>query len=160
MSTLLFVLFWVVLGLTIVLLAMRSGRRGPFMNPESRAGRRATIVLTVLAVVLLGLAVPVAVGIAGNGTEKEPGSVALSKADMQGREQFSRNCAQCHTLEAAKAVGRVGPNLDDLRPPKALIVDAIDKGRARGRGQMPAQVIEGPDVQKVAGYVAKVAGRD
>ena len=53
----------------------------------------------------------------------------------------------------------VGPNLDDLRPATALTLDAINKGRARGQGQMPAQLISGPDAQDVAKYVATVSGR-
>jgi mono/diheme cytochrome c family protein len=53
----------------------------------------------------------------------------------------------------------VGPNLDDLRPAKALTLDAINKGRARGQGQMPAQLISGPEAQDVANYVATVSGR-
>jgi mono/diheme cytochrome c family protein len=56
-------------------------------------------------------------------------------------------------------VGKVGPNLDQLRPPKALILDAIKNGRARGQGQMPAGLVDGQDAQDVADFVAKVAGR-
>jgi len=72
---------------------------------------------------------------------------------------FKQRCATCHTLEDAGAVGRVGPNLDDLRPASALTLDAISKGRARGQGQMPAQLIAGPDAKDVADYLATVAGR-
>ena len=72
---------------------------------------------------------------------------------------FKERCATCHTLEDAGAVGMVGPNLDDLRPATALTLDAINKGRARGQGQMPAQLISGPDAQDVAKYVATVSGR-
>ena len=53
----------------------------------------------------------------------------------------------------------MGPNLDQLRPPKALILDAIQKGRARGQGQMPAGLVDGQDAQDVAAFVAAVAGR-
>ena len=56
-------------------------------------------------------------------------------------------------------MGRVGPNLDVLRPPKELVLDAIDKGRALGMGQMPAQVVEGKEAEDVAAFVAKTAGR-
>ena len=72
---------------------------------------------------------------------------------------FKQHCATCHTLAAANAVGKVGPNLDQLRPPPALIKDAIAKGRARGQGQMPAQLVTGQDANNVAAFVAKVAGR-
>ena len=56
-------------------------------------------------------------------------------------------------------MGRVGPNLDNLRPPKALILNAIAQGRARGVGRMPAQLLQGQDAQDVAAYVSKVEGR-
>ena len=68
-------------------------------------------------------------------------------------------CATCHTLKASNAVGKVGPNLDVLHPPKGLILDAIANGRARGQGQMPAGLVDGQDAQDVAAYVAAVAGR-
>ena len=66
--------------------------------------------------------------------------------------------AACHTLKASNAVAQVGPNLDQLRPPKALVLDAIAKGRANGNGQMAAQIYTGQDAQAVAAYVAKAAG--
>jgi mono/diheme cytochrome c family protein len=53
----------------------------------------------------------------------------------------------------------VGPDLDTLRPPSALILDAIANGRARGMGQMPEQLVTGPDARDVANYIATVAGR-
>jgi mono/diheme cytochrome c family protein len=56
-------------------------------------------------------------------------------------------------------VGKVGPNLDQLHPPQALVIDAIRKGRARGQGQMPANLVDGQDAQEVAAFVAKVGGR-
>ena len=56
--------------------------------------------------------------------------------------------------KASNAVGKVGPNLDALRPPKVLVIDAIKKGRAQGRGQMPAGLVDGQDAQDVAAYVA------
>ena len=87
------------------------------------------------------------------------GGVELSSSEEHGRQVFKERCATCHTLEDAGAVGMVGPNLDDLRPATALTLDAINKGRARGQGQMPAQLVSGPDAQDVAKYVATVSGR-
>ncbi|HEY7621346.1 MAG TPA: cytochrome c, partial [Solirubrobacteraceae bacterium] len=75
-----------------------------------------------------------------------------------GRAVFAKYCATCHTLKASNAVGRVGPNLDNLHPNKALILDAIAKGRARGAGQMPVGLVNGADAQNVADYVSAVAG--
>ena len=91
--------------------------------------------------------------------ERHTRGVDLTEAQVSGRATFAKYCATCHTLAASNAVGKVGPNLDNLHPPKALILDAIAKGRARGSGQMPAGLVAGQDAQDVADYVAAVAGR-
>ena len=56
--------------------------------------------------------------------------------------------------------GAIGPNLDKLRPPASLVLDAVSNGRARGIGTMPADIVQGKDARDVAAFVAKVAGRD
>jgi mono/diheme cytochrome c family protein len=162
MATLAFVLFFVVLGVGVVLAAMKSGRRGPLLDSESRAGRRLVVLLIVATTALFGVAIPVAVGFL-NGDEQSkdaPGGVELTADQTKGRELFGRACAQCHTLKAANAVGTVGPSLDALRPPEQLTLDAIEKGRARGQGQMPALLYEGREARQVAQFVAAVAGRE
>jgi len=158
LGTAIFVLFWVLLGLAVVLAAMRSGRRAPLLDPATRGGRRMAGLIALAAALVFMIAIPVAVGLSGD-DPAQAGPVRLSEAEQQGRQSFYRNCGQCHTLGAANAVGLVGPNLDELRPPKALVLDAIDKGRARGMGQMPAQVVEGQEAENVAAFVAKTAGR-
>ena len=40
----------------------------------------------------------------------------------------SRTAAVCHTLSAANAVGKVGPNLDTLKPPYGLVLNTINNG--------------------------------
>ena len=72
---------------------------------------------------------------------------------------FAERCRNCHTLKAANAVAQVGPNLDDLRPPKGLVLDAIKNGRSRGNGQMAAGLVEGQDAEDVAAFVAKAVGQ-
>ena len=83
----------------------------------------------------------------------------LTAAEKSGRELFGRRCANCHTLQAANAAAQVGPNLDQLRPPKALVLDAIKNGRARGNGQMAADLYEGRQADEVAAFVAKAVGQ-
>jgi len=41
---------------------------------------------------------------------------------------------------------------------KGLVLDAIEKGRARGLGQMPALLYQGKEAEEVADFVATVAG--
>jgi mono/diheme cytochrome c family protein len=112
-------------------------------------------------IIALGLAVPLAIGVVNSNdhAKNAPGGVDLNAAQTNGRAVFGKYCSTCHTLKASNAVGKVGPNLDVLHPPKGLILDAIAKGRARGQGQMPAGVVDGQDAQDVAAYVAAVAGR-
>jgi len=159
-TALAFIITFIVVGLVVVSDPFSGGRRdadrpaGP-----SRRGRRAVAVGVGVLVLLLGVLVPALVIAAARSTDKAPGGVKLNAADERGREIFAERCATCHTLEAANAVGKVGPNLDTLHPPKPLVLNAIQQGRARGQGQMPANLVDGQDAQQVADFVAKVAGR-
>ncbi|HEU4973622.1 MAG TPA: cytochrome c [Baekduia sp.] len=102
-------------------------------------------VVAIVAVIVVSL-------IAGNGSQGSGGN--LTEAQRHGRELFAENCGTCHTLSAANAVGRMGPNLDDLKPTEPLVLDAIKNGRAAGRGQMPANLVVGQDARDVASFVA------
>jgi mono/diheme cytochrome c family protein len=161
-AAVIFVLVFLVLGLAVVFLAF-SGRASVRYrrNAPTRAGRRFVAVVVAIVVVGLGLAVPLAIGVVnGNDHAKSaPGGVDLNASQARGRTVFAKYCATCHTLKASNAVGKVGPNLDVLHPPKGLVLDAIAKGRARGQGQMPAGLVDGEDAQDVAAYVAAAAGR-
>ena len=161
MATLALVLLFIVLGLGTVLAAMRSGRRGPLLDPDSRVGRRLTAALVVAVAALFGVGIPVAVGFLNGDeqTRQAQSGIELNEAQKEGRVLFGRACGQCHTLKAANAVGTVGPDLDVRRPPRELTLDAIKKGRARGQGQMPALLYEGQEAEQVASFVAAVAGR-
>jgi mono/diheme cytochrome c family protein len=162
-AALIFVLAFLTLGLSVVFMAFTSGPAGARLRKRasSRQGRRLVGALVAVVVVGLGVAVPLAIGVVnGNDHAKSaPGGVDLSASQESGRSIFAKYCATCHTLRASNAVGRVGPNLDTLHPPKALILDAIAKGRARGNGQMPAGLVDGQDAEDVAAYVSGVAGR-
>jgi mono/diheme cytochrome c family protein len=162
MGALLFIGTWVLLGLLVVFVAMSGGPRGAraALYGQGKGTRRTVgIVLTALFVGM-GIAVPAAV-IAGNKGDDRAGNarVKLTASQQRGRELFGKVCQQCHTLAEANAVGKVGPNLDKMKPPKALVLDAILHGRARGAGTMPAGLYTGRDAQDVASFVAAVAGR-
>jgi mono/diheme cytochrome c family protein len=162
-AALVLVLAFVALGLSVVFVAFSGGPRGVGQSRggSSRTSRRVVAVAVAVVVVGLGVAVPLAVGLV-NGDDhakNAPGGVDLDASQAAGRSTFAKYCATCHTLKASNAVGKVGPNLDVLHPPKGLILDAIKNGRARGQGQMPAGVVDGQDAQNVAAYVAAVAGQ-
>jgi mono/diheme cytochrome c family protein len=159
MAAAIFLLFFLILGLGVVLVAMRGGPRG--VRETLEAGRRRPLKPVEFAIAgaiaLFGLGVP-AVVLLGDQASAGPGGSTLTAEEKEGRVLFAERCATCHTLKDAGAVGKVGPNLDVLAPPAALTISAIKQGRA-GKGQMPAQLLEGDEAKKVAKYLAKVAGR-
>ena len=75
-----------------------------------------------------------------------------------GKTIFQKDgCGSCHTLKDAGTNGTVGPNLDDAKPPKSLVVDRV----TNGKGVMPpfkAQLTQA-QIDAVAAYVAAVAGK-
>jgi mono/diheme cytochrome c family protein len=157
-----FVIGFLLIGFSVVLVAMRGGPRGAREGMHTQTARGRSVATWAIAGVclLFGIAIPTAVGIAnGDHDRKAHGGVELTQAQAEGRREFTYNCGTCHTLKAANTAGRVGPNLDQLRPPKALVLDAIAKGRARGDGQMPSELLTGEDAEKVASFIEAVAGR-
>jgi mono/diheme cytochrome c family protein len=164
-----FLAFWILAGLGVFFVAMRGGPRGAreSLHTESKVGRRAVWLVVVLAFAF-GLIVPGFV-LAFNGDHKGAvavGGLTLTAEQQKGRELFAHTCSYCHTLEAVNSVGRIGPNLDvrvgDDIPTtagrKALVLNAILEGRARGLGQMPALLYQGKEAEEVASFVAAVAG--
>jgi mono/diheme cytochrome c family protein len=158
-----FFAIWVAVGLAVFLIAIGGGARGARargLGARSHAARRATFAVLAAVYLGVGIAVPAAV-IAGNRGQHAAGGarIHLTATEAHGRQLFGRVCQQCHTLAEANAVGKVGPNLDKLKPPKVLVLDAILHGRARGNGRMPADLYQGHDARDVAAFVAAVAGR-
>jgi mono/diheme cytochrome c family protein len=160
MAALVFLGFFLVLGLGVVLVAMRGGPRGVRDTLERGRTQRLHVAefAIVAAMVLFGLVVP-GIIVTGDQASAGPGGEKLSANLKDGRELFNAKCATCHTLADANAVGRVGPDLDVLAPTAGLTVNAIKEGRARGQGQMPAQLLDGVDAKNVADYLQEVAGR-
>jgi mono/diheme cytochrome c family protein len=162
-TTLVFVLVFVGLALGVLFVAMSGGTSGARarLASQSRGTRRLALVNFVLGLLILGLGIPAAViATVDNRNDIPSANVSnLTKAEEHGRELFGERCRNCHTLKAANAVAQVGPNLDNLRPPKNLVLDAIHNGRARGNGQMAADLVEGQDADDVAAFVAKAVGQ-
>lgn len=74
-----------------------------------------------------------------------------------GKSIFATNCGGCHTLADAGTTGTVGPNLDQARPPTALVVDRV----TNGKGAMPPfkGTLTAAEIQAVADYVSGAAGK-
>jgi cytochrome c551 len=163
------IIFWLLLGVGVFFVAIHRGPRGArrSLYGEGKVGQR-LVTLGIVILFAFGLAVPALV-LAFNGDHKASaaiGGLHLNAQEIKGRELFARSCAVCHTLAAVKSVGRTGPDLDvrvgqDISTAagrKALVLSAILEGRARGLGQMPAQLYVGREARDVAEFVAAVAG--
>ncbi|MBV9309320.1 MAG: cytochrome c [Solirubrobacterales bacterium] len=174
LGVVLFVLFWVLLGLTLFFIAARGGLAGAraTLQTQSRGGRRTAAVSFAVLYVVFGVVFPL-IFLTGNHAKASDqfAGVRLSSNDKHGREVFGQQCAVCHTLIAANATGKVGPNLDTLKPPASLVLNTINNGCLQspppgssqsclGQGTMPPQIVQGKDAQDVANFVAKVAGKE
>lgn len=164
LATIAFLAFWVVVGLVLFFIALRGGPRGAraTLQSQSRRGRRTAAVVFALFYAGLGVAVPVLI-LVGNhdsaAARVDGTTIALTKQEQTGRQIFGERCAGCHTLAAAHANGKVGPNLDQLRPPAALVASTVQNGLQNEAGTMPAGIVQGSDVAAVAAFVGAVAGR-
>jgi mono/diheme cytochrome c family protein len=91
------------------------------------------------------------------GTAQEtptPAEGGAGGAGGEARDMFANTCGGCHTLQAAATTGTIGPNLDDLKPDKEQVLNAI----RTGPGQMPENLFRGADAEAVAEFVSSSAG--
>jgi mono/diheme cytochrome c family protein len=174
LPVLLFIALWVIVGAGLVFVAIRGGLGGVrvILQTQSRGGRKAAGVVFVIAFVGFGIALPTLI-LFGNSSKAngQVGGLRLTVAEKRGRELFGDHCAVCHTLAAANAIGKVGPNLDTLKPPGSLVLHTIANGclpnapatsqaTCLGQGVMPPDLVEGQDAQDVAKFVDRVAGKE
>jgi mono/diheme cytochrome c family protein len=175
LAVLLFAAFWVVLGFMVFFFGVRGGPSAALQTPgapRSHAGRRAMTWVFVVTYVAFGAVVPALFLIGNrNSANGQVGGIKLTAAEKRGREIFGERCGLCHTLAAANAVGKVGPNLDQIQPTQQLVLHTIQYGCLQnppkgsqeaclGEGNMPADVVQGVDAVNVAKFVAKVAGQE
>jgi mono/diheme cytochrome c family protein len=147
------------------------GARATFQSQSYGARRAAGIGFTVLYVAF-GIALPLVflVGNHDNASAQYAG-INLNSAEKTGRELFGQHCGLCHTLAAANAVGKVGPNLDVIKPTESLVLRTIQNGCLQnpgpsesklsclGQGTMPKAIVTGQQAQEVAKFVSTVAGQ-
>lgn len=148
-----------------------SGGFGKALQITSPTGRRLMNSGIVIMYIGFGIAAPL-IFIIGNASNSnaQVGGIRLTAQEQVGRELFNEHCAICHTLAADNAVGKIGPNLDVLRPGESLILHTIQNGclqkpasgtapqNCLGYGTMPADIVQGPQAVDVAKFVAAVAG--
>lgn len=174
LGVILFAAFWVLVALTLFFIAVRGGLAGAraTLQTQSRGGRKFMGWGIALIFVSFGAVIPLAI-LTGNhaNANSQVGGNRLTPAEKQGRLLFGQHCGVCHTLAAANTNGKVGPNLDQLQPPASLVYNTINNGCVQnpppgspqaclGYGTMPAGIIQPQSAQKVAAFVARVAGRE
>ncbi|WP_249011959.1 c-type cytochrome [Conexibacter sp. DBS9H8] len=140
---------------------------------SQKRGVSLAINATIATVIIgFGFVIPGVLLVANhNRTSAGTNGLKLTAAEVNGRELFGEHCAVCHTLSVASAVGKTGPNLDQLKPSYPLIMNTLANGclpaptaseqneTCLGQGVMPADIVQGQDAVDVAKFVAAVAGR-
>lgn len=168
-----FVALWVIVALGLFVLATRgTGTVQHTAKDPGRRGSNVSITLFVVTAVVFGVGLPLLM-LTGNhhNANAQVGGITLTAAQKSGRQLFGAHCGVCHTLAAANAVGKVGPDLDVLKPAQSTVLHTINNGclpnppkgsteGCLGQGVMPADVVQGQDAQNVAAFVAKVAGNE
>ncbi len=157
---------WLVVAILLMLISMRGGDAA-----TSRRGVGAAMSMFVATAAVFGIAVPLVL-LTNNHANASAGvgKIQLTASEKSGRQLFSEHCAVCHTLAAANAVGKVGPDLDLVQPSAELVLNTITNGclpnassgsaqYCLGYGVMPAGLVAGHNAQDVAAYVAAVAGQ-
>lgn len=154
------ILLWLVLGLGTFLIAMSGKGKGASGAAKKSDRTGATTFFFAVTLVAFGIALPLAL-LTGNhaNASSQFAGVKLNAAEKEGRILFGQHCGVCHTLAAANAVGKVGPNLDDLQPPQSLVLSTIQNGLSVGHGTMPQGIVVGKQAIDVADFVSKVAGK-
>ena len=176
LGTWLFVALWVLLGVGVFFIAIRGGfgaRRPAAAGPPSFGARRAAALTLVIIYVGFGIAIPLGFLIGNHANANaQVGGLPLTAAEKQGRQSFGQHCAVCHTLAAANAVGKIGPNLDMIKPSESLVLHTIQNGCLQspppgdaaqsclGFGTMPGAIVQGQQAQDIAEFVARFAGQE
>jgi mono/diheme cytochrome c family protein len=96
--------------------------------------------------------------LAGCGGGGDNGSAGGTVASSPGAKVFAdAGCGNCHTLNAAGASGKTGPNLDETQPSAAEVEDQVREG---GNG-MPSfeDDLSDQQIRDVAEFVSSSAAR-
>ena len=95
------------------------------------------------------------------GTVSTPTTTAPSGGEgdaAAGKAVFmAQGCAACHTLADANASGKVGPDLDEVKPSSELVAERV----TNGMGVMPSfkDRLSAEEIADVSAYVSSVAGK-
>ena len=120
--------------------------------------------MRVVAITTLVLAAAFSLSACGFGEEGI--TVSNDSPDYEGAQLFAANCAGCHTLTPAGALGtgnrgtrQQGPNLDERTLTYGEALHAIQNGGFSG-AIMPQNIVVGEEAEQVARFVAEYAGSE
>lgn len=116
------------------------GSRGGLDSPGKHIMRKPAVLLAVSLTGFMSLA---------NASESEKGKQVFT-------QEAQPSCTVCHTLSDAGSAGAIGPNLDELKPSREQVINAV----TGGVGIMPAfeDSLSSEQIQAVARYVSHVTG--
>lgn len=85
-----------------------------------------------------------------------PNPKSASTKSTDGKTIFQTTCGSCHTLKAAATSGKIGPNLDQLKPDYRTVTAQVTNGGA----QMPSfkSTLSTQKIADVAAYVVTSTG--
>jgi len=117
-------------------------------------------------VLIIGIVVAAALGLAACGFGEEKISLSEKGPDHEGAVLFATHCSGCHTLSAAGTQGSgnrgertQGPNLNQRVETYDDALYAIQNGGFSG-AIMPQNIVVGEEAKAVAKFVAKYAGSE
>ena len=143
MAVIVFLSFWIMVAIGLVFLGIRSGR-GPADKTGARGGRTYWYVAFAVIVLGFGVGLPVAASIGNEHNSKdvpEADMTNLTEAQENGRELFGKYCKPATRSRPPTPSPRSAPTWTRCGPTKALVLDAIENGRARGNGAMAANLV-------------------
>ena len=105
----------------------------------------------------LTLAVVLTAFVAGCGGGDDEDTPPASGGGGGAKQLVVDNCGSCHTMAAAGASGKVGPDMDQLRPGPDLVNAQV----TNGGGGMPAfkGKLTPEQITELSNYVADNAGK-
>ncbi|MGG2063250.1 MULTISPECIES: cytochrome c551 [unclassified Bacillus (in: firmicutes)] len=103
-----------------------------------------------LLMTVLGASVALTLGACGTKEESKPSSPSQEASTDSAEKIFQKSCAGCHGNDLK---GLSGPSLEKVGGKYSE--QDIEKIIAKGRGIMPAGVIQGEDAKKVATWLSE-----
>lgn len=73
-----------------------------------------------------------------------------------GRELFAARCGSCHTLKSAGTTGRIGPNFDEVKLTRPIVLRTVKDPPS----PMPPNLVTGADADAVAAFLAAQSGKE